>query len=507
MKTPAFSPSLCKLTETACALLRPVSMVIVGAVIVSLLLIGLGAPRSVAAGRNVPPSPTDNPTPTPTPALTVCLRDVNANGRGDVLDILALLDHASCNVYLPIIVDHWRQPWPTPTPTATPAAVLLQPSDLSYLGAFRLPADPEGMGWEWANWSSALTFYPQGDPTGLDDGFPGSLFGTGHDWNQYVSEVSIPVPVISAGKNVADLNTATTLQRFADIRGGLFGAMEMPRVGLAYMPAMGSQTTGKLYFAWQDHAPGQPEDTGPSHGWAELDLAHPQPQGIWRVGGQPKYVTGDYLFDIPQAWAGAHTSGRSLATGRFRDGGQAAEGPALFAIAPWAAGNPPAAGATLPATTLLLYQDVTQDDPHALNDYHHSDEWTGGAWLAAENKAALIFVGTKGTGSCWYGCADGTDAPPWPEDCDRGWWSTGFQAEILFYDPADLAAVAAGTMPSWQPQPYATMNIDSVLYHITSSQQKYHVAAAAFDRSHGLLYVLEPLADEDRPLVHVWRVR
>jgi len=40
-----------------------------------------------------------------------------------------------------------------------------------------------------------------------------------------------------------------------------------------------------------------------------------------------------------------------------------------------------------------------------------------------------------------------------------------------------------------------------------SDQQKYHVGAAAFDRERGLLYILEPLADADKPLVHVWRVR
>ena len=31
-----------------------------------------------------------------------------------------------------------------------------------------------------------------------------------------------------------------------------------------------------------------------------------------------------------------------------------------------------------------------------------------------------------------------------------------------------------------------------------------HLGAAAFDRERGLLYVLEPLADEERSLVHVW---
>ncbi len=395
----------------------------------------------------------------------------------------------------------------TPTPSPPPMQGRIQPSDLQYLGAFRLPSDPQGQGWEWANWSSALTYYPLGDPQGPDDGFPGSLFGVGADPWQRVAEIDIPPPVQSPTKNIGDLPTARLLQPFADIRGGLVPDMEMPRVGLAYLPAQGAQTAGKLYFAWGDHAPGDPEDAGPSHGWADLTLAQPHAQGLWRVGGYPKYVTGDYLFDIPQVWADQATQGRSLATGRFRDGGQAAEGPALFAIAPWAEGNPPPAGATLPATPLLLYENVMQPNPHNLEGYHHSDEWTGGAWITAGNRAAVIFVGTKGFGDNWYGCADGTDQPPWPDDCDRGWWSTGFEAQMLFYDPSQLAAVARGEIPAWQPQPYATLSLDPVLYHITSSQQKYHVAASAFDRAHGMLYVLEPLADEDRPLVHVWRVR
>jgi hypothetical protein len=78
--------------------------------------------------------------------------------------------------------------------------------------------------------------------------------------------------------------------------------------------------------------------------------------------------------------------------------------------------------------------------------------------------------------------------------------------QILFYDPADLAAVARGEMETWEPQPYATLDIDQYLYHIQSTQHKYHVGAASFDRQRGLLYVFEPLADQDRPLIHVWKV-
>ena len=221
------------------------------------------------------------------------------------------------------------------------------------------------------------------------------------------------------------------------------------------------------------------------------------------------YVTGDYLFAIPPDWAAAYT-GKSLATGRFRDGGQGAQGPSILAIAPWQHGNPPAAGSTLAAVPLLFYGDVYNEGSPRMNGYHHSEEWSGAAWLTAGSKSAVIFVGTKGTGNCWYGCSDGTvwpDDPPFPPDCpERGWWSTGFVGQMLFYSTADLAAVAQGRMEPSPPQPYATLDLDPCLFNVESSQQKSHVNAASLDRQRGLLYVFEPLADGTKPLIHVWRV-
>ena len=403
-------------------------------------------------------------------------------------------------VHLPLLLNAFRPP------TAT-NSTLIHPTDLFYRGAFRLPdspGTPDNVGWAWSNWASAATSYPDGDPAGPEDGYPGSIFGVGHDQTHYISEIDIPVPVVSSDKNLGDLNTATTLQTFQDITAGLFPAMEMPRVGLAYLPAQRGQTSGKLYFALAPHL--DEGATDPSHGWCELDLSHPQSAGPWRIGNYWNYVTGDIIFEIPQSWADVYVSGQYLATGRFRDGGQGAQGPALFAVAPWDHGNPPAAGSTLTATPLLLYGDAYEESPPSLEGYHHSDEWTGGAWLTAEDKSAVVFVGTKGTGDYWYGCADGTDEPPWPPDCDRGWWSSGFVGRMLFYDPSDLAAVAQGNMETWEPQPYATLDIDDVLYHIESDQQKYHVGALAFDRARGMLYLFEPFGDGDKPLVHVWRV-
>ena len=404
-------------------------------------------------------------------------------------------------LYLPIILKNYTHI----------STRLIQPTDLEYLGAFRLPEGPEEIGWEYSG--AAMTYYPNGDPSGAMDGYPGSIFGTGHDWNQYVSEIDIPIPVIALSKDVTQLNTARTLQGFHDIRGDLFDDFEIPRVGLEYLPKQDGQATDKLYFCWGQHM--QEGESGATHGWCELDLSNPQTRGTWRIGDQMNYVTNDYIFTIPQVWADTNTPGLLLATGRFRDGGQGGRGPALFAYGPWKEGNPPSPGSRLQTIPLLLYSSVSTAENLTLNNYHHSDEWSGGAWLTSHDNTAVIFVGTKGLGECWYGFADGTvwpDEPPYPPipappSDDRGWWSDSFVGQMIFYDPADLAAVTRGDMQPYEPQPYATLDIDQFLFGVRSSQNKHHLGAAAFDRQRGHLYVFEPLADGDKSLVHVWRVQ
>lgn len=418
--------------------------------------------------------------------------------------------------------------------TAADSTALIQPADLVYQGAFRLPEYPTdpGYGWEWGG--NALTYYPDGDPSGGADGYPGSLYGAGNDQLMYVGEIGIPAPVISSSRSLVALNTASQLHAFRDVRAGiaaleqLYNNRMLLYCGLEYLPAQGAQTSGKLYACFGDHFhdAGTPQYV-PSHMLTDLNLENNQ--GAWWVDQQSLYSVNDYMFAIPSAWADANgnTTGKYLATGRFRDGGWSGQGPALFAIAPWQSGNPPPAGTVLPATTLLLYSNTRGDDPtsYAMNDYHHADEWSGGAWLTVGSKAAVIFIGTKGQGSCWYGYADGTTyptdgsegppPPPYPNN-DRGWWSSSFQAQIIFYNPADLAAVAAGAMAAYQPQPYAAFNLDPYLWRIdkvnhpdfNANQNKDRLGACTFDRANGLLYIVEYRGDaeNDRPLIHVFKV-
>lgn len=387
----------------------------------------------------------------------------------------------------------------------------LQPGDLVYRGAFRLPEGSGGSNWEWSG--DAMAYYPEGDAGARDEGYPGSIFGIGHDWQKYVSEISIPAPVISATRNLNELNTARTLQPFRDVRAGvgsLHLLQEMPRVGMEYLPPQGSQTTGRLYLSWGAHFQEEQERVA-SHMSCDLDLTNSR--GAWWVGDHSPYSVNDYMFEMPQGWADSNTPGMRLATGRFRDGGWGGQGPELFAIGPWNHGDPPPPETVLDATPLLVYSSTLDEPPYqTMNDYHQADEWSGGAWITADDRAAVVFVGTKGTGNCWYGLPDGTvwpDEPPFPQDPEgrRGWWSAGFVGQMIFYDPNDLAAVARGTMQPHEPQPYATLDIDEHLYNITSTQQKSHVAAACCDRARGHLYVFEPLVDEAKSIVHVWAVR
>jgi hypothetical protein len=185
---------------------------------------------------------------------------------------------------------------------------------------------------------------------------------------------------------------------------------------------------------------------------------------------------------------------------------------------------------------------------HTLNNYQHADEWEGGAFLTtSDGRSAVLFAGTKGTGSkFWYGFANpaGPDLPcveeemreqfqlcyladgsPCPNEdlheCAghndfRGWWSSSFQAQIILFDPADLARVAAGEWLPWQPQPYAVIDLDPFLLHNPNAveedmlgrglQRRYRLGEIAYDRAAGLLYVLELFGDGDQPLVHIWRV-
>ena len=401
------------------------------------------------------------------------------------------------------------------------AGDLVSPGGFAYRGAFRLP---DAFLWG----GEAMAFHPPGDGgpngSGAADGFPGSLFVT--DVNQrehgFVGEVSIPAPLISISKNREELPLAQVLRPPVDIRpanvNGWGDYVDIWRTGLTYQAG-----ENRLYSVWSVHY----TVTGEKHACLSCcSAANPAgsvKSGAWYVGDPAAppldAMLGDYLFTAPAAWAAANTSGRSLITGRCRDGGLSGLGPTLYAVAP-AGAAPPAANTVRPVTTLLEYGPVSASDyyhfPDAIDGYLLSDAWRDAAWLTAGAQHSVIMMGNKARGANWYGYMGERMAHDWviadipyPEFYDtdpdgKGWKAHNFIPMAILFDPGELAQVANGTLASHQPQPYAAIRFDPGLFYGAACE----IRTISYDAQNRLLYALEFDAAHDGALVvHVWEVQ
>ncbi len=399
---------------------------------------------------------------------------------------------------------------------AAPAAAerLVREDDIEYLGAFRLPTEGETLEGQWTDlfsWCKGIeAYYPAGDPGGAADGFPGSLFGVGHDWVTPMYEISIPAPVRSV--DIDDLPVAQIIQHPTRILGGLGSSDDLLK-GIEYLPAQPGMSSAKLHISFGKHYQYNRRTT---HGWINLDLSNPQPAGPWYVGTDDQVDclnTNEYVFAIPEDWANEHVGGKRLACGRHREG-QVATGPAIVAYGPWQDGNPPPAGTELTADLLVHYKDLDLED--GVDDHCWADAWNGAAWLDDGERSAAVIVGTRGFGDCWYGWADGTtpeECATWPGGCEangyggsnRGYYASYFRNLMLFYSPDDMARVMNGQLTTWDIQPYLAW--DYTPYMIApESTYEIHTGGVAYDAEHGYLYVTERYGDEGRrkPVIHVF---
>lgn len=388
-----------------------------------------------------------------------------------------------------------------------PPTARLSPEDLIYKGAFRFPVDAPGSASKWNYGGYAITYNPRGDAGAQDDGYPGSLFGVGHDHHEMVGEISIPLPRISQDR--AMLPTATQLQRFGDITGGLRAAT-IPETsdvrGLQYLEPQPGQATPKLYWTIKAYYNASAQDYL-SHGWSEVDLSAPESKGVWHLGprnrghDQPWHSmkTSAYIFDVPRAVADAHLGGRYLVSGRKHGTGSfgGSSGPSLYAFAPWkhAKGDPPAAGAEIEALPLLWYP--TSDV--AAYGFSVCDSANGGAWIA-EGRRGVLIVGRRSLGAPFYG-------EPRPGDAERGkgWHCDPYEPQVVFYDPDELIEVARGLRKPQAVEPYARFAPTDLMPNCGTCD----LSGAAYDRAHRLVYIVQYGGDptgEVRPLVHVFQI-
>ena len=423
----------------------------------------------------------------------------------------------------------------------------LMPENFVYQGRFRLPDD-----FAWG--ALGLSYYPDGD------GGSGSLFVTGFQGlldgnsepcyegstgcNGYFAEVSIPAP--GSAENWEDLPMAAFLQEMAVFDGGLVQTVHEAYSfvsDIAYVPAQGSQSSAKLYGSLDEWYPeGSFGDaTFPTIWFSELDGTNAR--GVFHVGPEePPYhgrKMGSYLFTVPQNYADQYLGGRTLITGRARgtpladtpgadaEGSIAggSQGPALFAFRAWDSDD---ASGNLDALPMLYYRvkypgcagpdigvggEPTDCD---LPGFSMCDDWTGGAFIQAGDRAAIAIAGLKGTTNCYY-CGDPEDdseceLDPLPGECDlycnesRGFHCGPYTRQVLLYDTEELGRVAMGEADPWSVLPYAVWEPGEL---ILPNPCCWNMGGMAFDMENGRVFITERGLGEgemNAAVVHVWTV-
>ena len=432
--------------------------------------------------------------------------DLDDDGDIDVVDIMLVAVHwgETCTEPTPTPT-FTPTPTPTPTPTAVIPSQLIQPTDLVYQGAFAYPS-----GDDWAYSGHALAHYPEGDPTGPADGYPGSLYAAGHAWYDLVGEITIPAPLVS--DDFDGLPKASVLRALADITGGWKDNCTY-NDDCIYREVDGLEVLSninKIVWNLRDwyNVAGYDQD---SLGWSELDMTGAR--GVWHIGEQGNDVfhnakTCNYLFKAPESFASQYLEGKWLIAGNHRGAGAfgGSQGPTLYALAPWEDGNPPESGQNLDAVALLYYPEIYPEcldnpDECYFPDYRPKDDWGGGAWVQTAGKSGILIFGRKGLGDNCYGTTEECGGDPC--DMSKGYHAYPYEPQILFYDPEELKEVIAGTREPWEVVPYEIYSpVNEVI-----DQECAILGAAAYDQARGLIYVTEQEAGPwGETVVHVWEV-
>jgi hypothetical protein len=381
-------------------------------------------------------------------------------------------------------------------------AAQLQPSDLTYLGAFVTPTTTT-----FQDWGSFLQTYRGSQMSYRADGDSGAgtllmSFGTR----------LVELRLSNLTPRLSSLQTATVLQSTTDITAGSLSALLQndSTGGVKLVSARGNQATEKLYFGSYEYYNTDVTDYN-SLGFANLNFSSPAAQGIWHVGPTtsdngawsigPKH--GEYVIPVPHDWATTNLGGRSILVGRSREsaGAGGSAGPVLTAVAPISTSSPPAAGTALAATPLMSFDTGVAvylsgtgwqkwrmgGDPD-WDYYSIMDRVKDGEWIASGDKRALVLVKRHGTfdndpspcvnssGNSGYNggfCIDAQGrTPPWcygeayttcsqagPASSSYGFHAGPYKGRLVFIDPDDLADVYAGTIGYDEVDGYAVYDL------------------------------------------------
>jgi hypothetical protein len=397
----------------------------------------------------------------------------------------------------------------TPTsPAVLTSMPLVQARDLAYQGSFRVPGGIQSGG------KANAGFEYGGSIIGFNSAH-NSLFMVGHDWDQFVGEISVPT-IITAGP-LSTLATAMLLQQLSDVtEGGLAtinpGDPNPMKIG-GLLPYQ-----GKLYATGAASYDGNSTQVL-SHFVSGPDLSiKGDSTGPWQVGttvGAPVahrsagFVSGPMAI-IPPEWQAV--LGGTVLTGQccIAVVSRTSWGPAAFAIDPTQLG----VVVPLPARALVAYPaEFPLGQWGATGSIYNGTTNINGVVFPTGTRSVLFF-GKIGTGSWCYGSgttnqaldgtltADGVTRYCYdPANQDKGTHAYPYVYQVWAYDANDLARAAAGQIQPWAVRPYGIWPL-TFPYGVTGFA---YPLAAAYDPATGRIFLSQMYGDGSLPVVHVFK--
>jgi hypothetical protein len=368
--------------------------------------------------------------------------------------------------------------------------LLVQPSDLKYQGAFRLP-------------SAASTAFPNGlDFGGAMLAFnpaTNSLFMSGY--NAGLAEVTIAPPAVSS--TLSGLATASVLQPMVDPGEGI-----ATRISATYGPTANSDIlvyNGRLIGAvltYYDAAYQQML----SHYTRPLNLSQTgQVQGLYQVGnfgaGNGGRVSG-WMAAVPAGWQSA--LGGPVLVGQccIPIITRTSWGPSAISFDPASLGSSPA-----PVTPLIYYPNDHPFGPLDATDPTWNGSTVIGGMVLPSGTRSLLYFGKHGLGPFCYGIGGSAPTNAALEQCydleisDKGMHGYPYVYQVTAYDANDMAAVKSGAKKPWDLRPYAVWQLK-----FPESVSRTAIGGVAYDPASGRIFVTQLGGDSARPLVHVFTI-
>lgn len=397
--------------------------------------------------------------------------------------------------------------------TTSSSSTLIQPTDITYLGGFRIPQGFLG--------SSHADFTAQSigmeyNPT------HNTIYLSGYAPDGQIVELNIPTLVDSYVNGTgmqSDLNTATVQQNYTDpSEGGRLNIVpDNPGSVSNYVGGM-LLDNGNLYVNYWPYY----DNFGVLSATFKTNpdfTVTGEVTGPWRLNASyGAGLTSGWYVHVPSAWQSAIGGPVLTGLGTIPIYGRTSWGPAAFVL------NPADIGVTnpVPSLPLIIYPVDHPNlsvgnfiDPmstmgdlstYQVNEDHINSGFNAGTQIGGAvfptGYSSLLFWGRQGTGVYCYG-----STAPDIECGDTAVVSHGphtqpYKNKIWAYDANDLAKVKAGTMQPYDILPYKIWTID-IEFHDWNPAGV--INGVAYDAVHGRIFVSQDSTDPPGySIIHVF---